>query len=358
MTKTDRASIDSIDPQILRRYEILQKIGKGAYGVVWRVRDRLTDREYALKKVFAAFGNASDAQRTYREITYLRALRDSHYVITLEAVHRSENDSDLYLVFTLMESDLHAVIRAGILLDVHQSYIFWQLLCALKYLHSANVLHRDIKPSNVLINSDSSIRLCDFGLSRTLQAESDDTVYTDYIATRWYRPPEVILGAFSYCPPTDMWAAGCVLAELVTGQPLLPGASAMDQLECIVAFTGPPSPDDCESMNSPFAQTMLASLTYRYARIETLDGVSPEAMDLIQKLVVFNPKKRWSADQCLRHPFVRRFRDPHKEITAPCTISPTLPDSVKFTVRDYRNQTYREAVTSPDISPKRKNSTS
>jgi mitogen-activated protein kinase 15 len=102
-------------------------------------------------------------------------------------VHRSENDYDLYLVFTLMESDHHAVIRAGILLDVHQAYIFWQLLCALKYLHSANLLHRDIKPSNILVNSDSSIRICDFGLSRTLQAESDDTVYTDYIATRLYR---------------------------------------------------------------------------------------------------------------------------------------------------------------------------
>jgi mitogen-activated protein kinase 15 len=203
-------------------------------------------------------------------------------------VHRAENDSDLYLVFECMETDVHGVIRAGILLDIHQRYIFWQLLCAMKYIHSAGLIHRDLKPSNILISSDCSIKVCDFGVSRTFNPDAASEPLTDYIATRWYRSPEVLFGSSNYGIGIDMWAMGCILAELVSGRPLFPGASTVDQLERIVSYTGPPSKSDIESMCSSFTETMLGNLTYSRPRMvleEKLNGACPEAIDLVRKLI-------------------------------------------------------------------------
>jgi mitogen-activated protein kinase 15 len=342
---------EALDPQILGRYEIVRKIGQGAYGVVWEVRDRLSGRAYALKKALNAFRSAGSAQRAYREISYLRALRGFPYVVSLEAVHRAENDRDLYLVFALMDSDLHGVIRAGILLPVHRAFIFWQLLCALKYLHSARLVHRDLKPSNILVGGSAAVRLCDFGLSRTCGAPADANP-ADYVATRWYRPPEAVLGAAPCSPAVDLWAAGCVLAEMMSGRPLFPGASAMAQLERNVAFTGPPAPADVAAVGAPRAAGMVAALTYCHPRAD-LAGIADDAADLIRKLLVFDANRRLPAEQCLLHPFVAAFHSPARERAAPGIISLALPDSQKFTVRDYRNQTYRDAVTSPDIAVRR-----
>lgn len=350
-------NIETVDRQIHKRYELIQKIGKGAYGVVWRAMDKQTMQTVALKKVFGAFQNATDAQRTYREITFLRQLRSHPFIVGLVGVHRAENDIDIYLVFECMETDVHAVIRAGILQDVHHRYIFWQLLCGLKYIHSAGLIHRDLKPSNLLIRSDSSIKICDFGLSRAINEKDEAEQLTDYIATRWYRAPEILFGSSSYGTGIDMWAAGCILAELVSGRPLFPGASTMDQLERVISFTGPPLQSDIDSMESTFTQTMLANLSYSRPRLileEKLAGAAPEAIDLVRQLISFNPNDRPSAEQCLEHPYVAQFHSPHKEIVAPSKIVMALKDCDKHTIRDYRKQIYKEAVTPPDSISKRK----
>lgn len=356
MTQDNDANIDNIDRQILRRYEIIQKIGKGAYGIVWRVLDKQTQQVYALKKSFSAFQNVTDAQRTYREITILRQLRRHPFIVGLVAVHRAENDQDIYLVFESMETDIHAVIRANLLLDVHHRFIFWQLLCALKYCHSAGIIHRDLKPSNLLINSDASIKLCDFGLARVVDSDHQPDDLTDYIATRWYRAPEILFGSCTYTSAVDMWAAGCILAELVSGRPLFPGSSTMDQLERLISYTGPPSQQEIESMDSAFTQTMLSNLSYSKPRMyleEKLEGAPPDAIDLIRKLIAFNPTERPTAEQCLEHPYVAQFHYPAKEIAATEKVTMVLEDSEKHTIRDYRNQIYREAVTPTDSGKRR-----
>ncbi|KAH0793849.1 CMGC family protein kinase [Histomonas meleagridis] len=350
----DDDGMDNLDKQILRRYEIIKKIGKGAYGIVWRALDRKTNQIVALKKVFCAFQNTTDAQRTYREITFLRHLRDHPFIVGLLAVHRSENDCDLYLSFECMETDVHAVIRANILLDIHQRYIFWQLCCALKYIHSAGIIHRDLKPSNMLINSDASIKVCDFGLSRAINSPTENDNLTDYIATRWYRSPEILLGSGKYGIGLDMWAAGCILAELIGGRPLFPGASTMDQLERIVSYTGPPSQSDIESIQSPITQTMLSNLMYSRPKLvleEKLPNACPEALDLIKKLLEFNQYKRPNAEECLAHPYLERFHKVEREISCPRKIKMSLDDSQRYTVREYRNQVYREAL---DFKKKKK----
>lgn len=159
-----------------------------------------------------------------------------------------------------MEINLHAVIRANILEEVHKKYILYQSIKALKYMHSGDLLHRDMKPSNVLLNSDCHVKICDFGLARSVAGDDEKNVLTEYVATRWYRAPEILLGSTRYTKGVDMWSIGCILGELLGGQPLFPGESTMNQLERIIEFTGKPSGSDVKSIRSKFATTMLESL--------------------------------------------------------------------------------------------------
>jgi mitogen-activated protein kinase 15 len=142
-----------IDEHLLRFYDAKKLLGSGAYGHVWKVVDRRSRRQLALKKIFDAFQNATDAQRTYREITILTQL-DHPNVVKLDRVIRARNNRDLYVAFEFMEADLHSLVGETVLQAVHLRFIAYQILRALQYLHSAQLLHRDLKPSNVLINSD------------------------------------------------------------------------------------------------------------------------------------------------------------------------------------------------------------
>jgi len=228
---------EEIDRHILRKYDVVQKLGKGAYGIVWKAIDKKTRDVVALKKCYDAFQNATDAQRTFREIMFLQELSGHENIVHLINVLKADNDRDIYIVTDYMESDLHAVIRANILEDIHKQYIIYQMLRCLKYMHTGHMLHRDIKPSNILLNSDCLVKVCDFGLARTAaQLDSDSAnapVLTDYVATRWYRAPEILLGSTSYTYGVDIWAVGCILGELLNGKPVFPGSSTMNQLDRI-----------------------------------------------------------------------------------------------------------------------------
>jgi mitogen-activated protein kinase 15 len=179
---------EEIEPHILRKFEIIQKLGKGAYGVVWKSIDRKTKQVVALKKVFDAFHNATDAQRTFREVMFLQELNGHENIIKLINIIKAENNKDLYLVFDFMETDLHAVIRANILEEIHKQYIVYQIIKSLKYIHSGDLIHRDLKPSNVLLNSECHVKVADFGLARSVASTEDENsvpVLTEYVATRW-----------------------------------------------------------------------------------------------------------------------------------------------------------------------------
>ena len=128
-----------------------------------------------------------------------------------------------------MDTDLHTVIRANICEEIHIQYITWQVLKALKYIHSTNIIHRDIKPSNILINQECRVKVADFGLARHLhESEHSATLLSDYVATRWYRAPEILLGSPRYDHSIDLWALGCIIAELYLGKPLFPGSSTLN----------------------------------------------------------------------------------------------------------------------------------
>ena len=151
-------------------------------------------------------------------------------IIKLTSTIRAYNNKDVYLLFEYMEADLHNVVAEGILKDIHIRFIVYQVAKALKYIHSANVIHRDLKPSNILVNSNCLVKLCDFGLVRSLKKVSLGAVLTEGVATRWYRSPEVLLGSKTYSTPADIWSFGCIIYEIMTGKPLFTGSCTRDQL--------------------------------------------------------------------------------------------------------------------------------
>jgi len=343
---------DEVEQHILERYELIQKLGKGAYGIVWKVMDKKYKQHVALKKVFDAFHNATDAQRTYREVMFLQELNGHENIIRLRNIIKAENNKDLYLVFDFMETDLHHVIRAGILEEVHKQYVIYQLLKGLKYMHSAELIHRDLKPSNILINSDCHIKIGDFGLARSLTSSGDDTniKLTDYVATRWYRAPEILLGSTKYSKAVDMWSVGCILGELIVGKALFQGTSTLNQIEKVLELIGKPKADDIESIESPHAATILSSISVTKKRSfqNFFPNASEAALDLLRRLLVFNPNNRLTVEEALRHRYVEQFSSPEEEIICENVIEVPMDDNTKFTVKEYRDAIYA------DISKKKK----
>ncbi|CAM9762716.1 unnamed protein product [Chrysoparadoxa australica] len=342
---------EEVDRHVLRRFEICQKLGKGAYGIVWKAVEKRSRGVVALKKCFDAFRNATDAQRTFREVMYLQALSGHDNLIRLQHVIKAENGRDIYLTFDHMETDLHAVIRAKILEGIHKKYITYQLIKALKFMHSAELLHRDIKPSNLLLNSDCHVKLCDFGLCRSVAAAAGPQPHlTDYVATRWYRAPEILLGSSRYTKGVDMWAVGCIVAEMISGRPLFPGTSTMNQLEKILETTGKPSPEDLAAIQSAFAATMLESMppVKQVTLADMLPNTEAQALDLMMQCLVFNPDKRISALDALKHPYVAEFHTPEEEPDYPhgpiriLIDSNVIDDNTKLSATDYRDMLYKD----------------
>lgn len=353
---------EEIDRHILRKYDVIQKLGKGAYGIVWKAIDKKTRNVVALKKCYDAFQNATDAQRTFREIMFLQELSGHENIIQLINVLKADNDKDIYIVTDYMESDLHAVVRANILEGIHKQYIIYQMIRCLKYMHTGKMLHRDIKPSNILLNSDCLVKICDFGLARTAASLGDSTatspVLTDYVATRWYRAPEILLGSTSYTFGVDMWAVGCILGELISGKPIFPGSSTMNQLDRILELSGRPSQEDINALNSPFAETMLENVTHSRPPMrpgqsrtqEMFPNATQEASDFLMGCLKFNPQKRTPAEKALLHPYVSQFHNPDDE---PCCTTPIhipLDDNTKLTVADYRDKLYAEVVKTKKVA--------
>ncbi|PKU40153.1 mitogen-activated protein kinase 15 [Limosa lapponica baueri] len=342
-----------VEAIVAQKYEIKRRLGKGAYGIVWKAIDRRTGEIVAVKKIFDAFRNRTDAQRTFREIMFLQEFGEHPNIIKLLDVIRAQNDKDIYLIFESMETDLHAVIKKGNLLkDIHKCYILYQLLKATKFIHSGNVIHRDQKPSNILLDADCFVKLCDFGLARSLCQMNEDQgnpPLTEYVATRWYRAPEILLSSQSYTKGVDMWSIGCILGELLLGKPLFPGTSTMNQIEQILRVIPAPSPEDILAMQSDYKASVINRMSSRQQ--VTFEQIFPPstplpALDLLKKLLVFNPDKRLTAEEALQHPYVKRFHCPAREPSLDYDVILPLGDDIQLSVAEYRNKLYEAEVSS------------
>ena len=317
---------EEVDKHLLRKYEVAQKLGKGAYGIVWKAYDKKTKETVALKKIFDAFQNATDAQRTYREVVFLSQMGNHENIVMLHHVFRADNDRDLYLVFEYMETDLHAVIRANILEDIHKQYIMYQSFKALMYMHSAQLVHRDMKPSNLLLNSECLMKVADFGLARSLRdpersTSPDDPAehMTDYVATRWYRAPEIITGWSHYGKAVDMWAVGCVLAELLGRKPIFPGSNSQHQLELICQCLGKPSAATIAKIQSMEIQDFVREIP-DVPRVQLRDlypHAKEDACRLLDALMRFDPDYRCTVVQALEHEYLSQLHYPDDEPSGP-----------------------------------------
>ncbi|VDK70013.1 unnamed protein product [Litomosoides sigmodontis] len=340
---------EEIDTHIIERYDLRKRLGKGAYGIVWKAIDRRMCETVALKKIFDAFRNQTDAQRTFREVMFLQEFGRHPNIIKLYSVLKADNNRDIYLVFEFMEADLHNVIKKlTILKDIHKQYIMCQLFRAVRFLHSGNVLHRDLKPSNVLLDANCRVKLADFGLARSLsQIEDypegqDMPELTEYVATRWYRSPEILLAAKCYTKGVDIWSLGCILAEMLLGHALFPGASTINQIERIMNTIPRPSKPDIERIGSKYASSVLEKMPRRPQKpLELcLTNSDPQAIDLVQRLLIFAPHKRLNVDQCLVHPYVLQFHSPMDEPALNYDVLLPLPDHIQLSIDDYRDKLY------------------
>ncbi|XP_075078168.1 mitogen-activated protein kinase homolog NTF6-like isoform X2 [Nicotiana tabacum] len=224
-----------------------------------------------------------------------------------------EEFNDVYIVYELMDTDLHQIIRSSqALTEDHCQYFLYQLLRGLKYVHSANVLHRDLKPSNLLLNANCDLKICDFGLARTT---SEADFMTEYVVTRWYRAPELLLNCTEYTAAIDIWSVGCILMELIKREPLFPGRDYAQQLGLIIALLGSPEDSDLGFLRSDNARKYVKQLPRvpKQPFSQKFPDVSPLALDLAERMLVFDPAKRITVEDALNHPFLKSLHEINEE---------------------------------------------
>jgi serine/threonine protein kinase len=238
-----------------KRFDLVEHLGSGTYGVVCAAHDKELDCNIAIKKCKDIFSSKILAKRTVREVRLLR-LVDHENIIKVKTILEPTNIAftDIYVVFEVMDTDLAEIIKSGhILSGQHLKYFTFQLLQALKYMHAAHIVHRDLKPRNLLINKDCTLKVADFGLARIYNDDNSSTIaaMTEYVTTRWYRAPEVLVGWGKYGSAVDMWSTGCILAELINREPILPGKECWHQLSLICQLLGKPLHSFIEGAQKP-----------------------------------------------------------------------------------------------------------
>lgn len=295
-------------------------------------------QKVAIKKI-TPFEHSMFCLRTLREMKLLRYFNHENIIsiLDIQKPRNYETFTEVYLIqvsrapcYTLartqlnlyqelMETDMHRVIRTQELSDDHCQYFIYQTLRALKAMHSANVLHRDLKPSNLLLNANCDLKVCDFGLARSAASTEDNQGFmTEYVATRWYRAPEIMLTFKEYTKAIDVWSVGCILAEMLSGKPLFPGKDYHHQLTLILDVLGTPTMEDYYGIKSRRAREYIRSLPFK-KKIPwkaMFPKTSDLALDLLDKLLAFNPVKRITVEDALRHPYLEPYHDPEDEPTA------------------------------------------
>eukprot|EP01137_Pigoraptor_chileana_P008898 Opistho-2@56377 len=299
--------------EVPRNYTQLQTIGMGAFGQVCSAVDVHKGKNVAIKKVLKPFQTAIHAKRTYREIRLLRHMRHEN-VIGLDDLFTPaktiDQFNDVYLVTEKMGADLNNIVRTQQLSDDHVQFLVYQILRGLKYVHSAGIIHRDLKPSNVAVNENCDLKILDFGLARVADPEM-----TGYVATRWYRAPEIMLSWKKYDKGVDIWSVGCIMAELLTGKPLFPGTDHVNQLTLITEIVGTPDERTIKNIESETARAYVMSMP-KHKKVpftQIFPGGNPDAIDLLEKMLIFEPANRITASQALAHRYFATLHDPDDE---------------------------------------------
>lgn len=286
------------------RYAAGKIVGRGAYGIVCSAVDTTNGERVAIKKIGKVFEDLVDGKRILRELTLLAFINHPNLLYLKDVFRPTDPDSfaDIYLVTQFMETDIGALLKCRVnLVEEHCRYYMYQLACGLRYLHAAGILHRDLKPANLLTNGDCELKICDFGLARARGA-----LMTDYVVTRWYRPPELLLVCDGYHTAIDMWAVGCLAYEILTRKPLFPGKDYIHQITLIVDTVGSPKMSDLKLVKSNEAKAFIRTMPPREPI--SMDILMPRATTnmkhFVSRLLTFDPDQRMTAEEAIAHPWL------------------------------------------------------
>ncbi|ESO01791.1 hypothetical protein HELRODRAFT_186407 [Helobdella robusta] len=311
-----KIELNKTEWEVPMKYQSLTPVGSGAYGQVCSAYDTERKIKVAIKKLARPFQTPIHAKRAFREIRLLKHMHHENVIGLLDVftptVHTKDFE-DVYMVSLLMGADLNNIVKTQRLSDDHVQFLIYQILRGLKYIHSAGIIHRDLKPSNIAVNEDCELKILDFGLAR----HTDDEM-TGYVATRWYRAPEIMLNWMHYNQTVDVWSVGCILAELIMGKPLFPGTDHIDQLKKTMKLTGTPNQELLSKITSDEAKKFIQSLPVMSKKDfkAYFHGANPLAIDLIEKMLNLDPDHRITTEQSLAHPYLAQYSDPSDEPTA------------------------------------------
>ena len=288
------------------KYEVIGIVGEGAYGIVYKCKNKETGKYVAIKK-FKEIGDDLIKKTMKRELKMLQRLHHPNIVEFQDAFKRKGN---LFLVFEFVDKNLLELIEEnpkGLDPNLIKTIIY-QLCKAIKYLHGQKIIHRDIKPENLLIAKNNETKLCDFGFARLISGNSEKL--TDYVATRWYRAPELLISQGEYGPEVDYWAIGCIMGELVDGNPLFPGENELDQIHCIQKVLGNLTEKQQETFysNPIYQGKNLLNIT----KPETLERkyfgkLNKQAINFLKGLLELEPKKRLNENNVFQHPYFAKL---------------------------------------------------
>ena len=357
--------------------QLKRVVGRGSYGTVWLAEQHPTKKMFAVKHIHRVFDARRDTVRVLREVRLLRELRHPN-LVALQKLMCPVNTStfnDIFVVLELLDTDLAQMINSATVYDLsHRRWVLFQLLRGLSHIHAAGVVHRDIKPANILINASCDCKICDLGLARvqrepeknglrrltwsvdaTQQDQGDgedDVVWSDYVASRWYRAPELIAcerDRAKYTSKIDLWSVGCIAAELLTQTVAFPGKSNSQQLTLITDTLGLSAEDIAELDSRSVRKTLLARGTKKKLSLNPLlscRGADTEEVGLIERLLVFSPSRRFSADQAISHPLFAIIADNPAAQIAHTDIPDLMSDPAASFVSD------RKQPPSPPPSPR------
>ncbi|XP_063305120.1 mitogen-activated protein kinase 6 [Pelobates fuscus] len=307
------------------RYMDLKPLGYGGNGLVFSAVDNDCDKRVAVKKIVLT--DPQSVKHALREIKIIRRLDHENIVKVFEIlgpngccltddVGSLTELNCVYIVQEYMETDLSKLLEQGPLREEHARLFMYQLLRGLKYIHSANVLHRDLKPANLFINTeDLVVRIGDFGLARIMDPHySHKGHLSEGLVTKWYRSPRLLLSPNNYTKAIDMWAAGCIFAEMLTGKTLFAGAHELEQMQLILESIPVVHEEDRQELLNVIPVYIKKDMTEPHKPLtQLLPGISAEALDFLEQILTFSPMDRLTAEEALSHPYMSMYSFPTDE---------------------------------------------